>query len=178
MRLVFHVATGFVILVALGAAWATAFGSVRVAPVPLVVTALYLGLTSRGHLASAVASAIFLGYCADVLVGAPGGLFALSAALTVIFAHIAQGRFVLRGLLAGALVSAIAAACFLLLAAALSRAVGLHIGSELSPLVLGGSAALTAFVGPLQLGVHRRVDGRLARTQRERDATLEGVASA
>ena len=178
MRLVFHFLFGFVTLIVIGAAWTSAVGTSRVAPVPIVVIALYLGLTSRGHLASAVAAAIAVGYCGDVLSGTPQGLFALGAALTAIVGHIAQGRFVLRGHILSAAVVTVAAALFLWVTAALSRAVGIDTGASLPAQLVAASAALTAVVGPVQLALHRRIDARLARTQRERDATLEGVASA
>jgi hypothetical protein len=47
------------------------------------------------------------------------------------------------------------------------------LGSELWTLLL--SALATGLAGPLVFRLCRRVDGRFARTQRERDAALEGL---
>ncbi len=179
MRVTIHLLVGFLTLIIVGAAWTNVAGLTSVAPIPVAVVCLYLGITSSAHLARAVFVAIVLGYINDVLVGSPAGLLALTGGLVCVAGHLASGRYLLGNFVAAAIASFLAALAFLGITILIARAVGLTSGQQLTfdPSVLGLSATATAVVGAAQFFVHRRIDARLARTQRDRDAALEGVVA-
>ncbi len=179
MSVFIHIVLGTITTVALGAAWTTAIGMTDIAPVPVAVVAFYVGVTSRDRLARAVLAALVLGYVADVLAGSPDGLFALSAGLLCVVGHIVSGRYVLGKALTTAIASWVVALLYLLFALAIGRLAGLSDAYQLTlnvrVLLLSGFG--TAVIGPVQFFIHRRIDARLARTVRERDAALEGIVA-
>ncbi len=179
MGVFIHLILGAVTMVALGAAWTTTIGMTDIAPVPVAVVAFYLGVTSRDRLARAVLAALALGYIADVLAGSPKGLCALSAGLLCVVGHIVSGRYVLGKALITAIASWLVALLYLLFALAIGHLVGLGDAYQLTlnMWVLLFSGLVTAVIGPIQFFIHRRIDARLARTVRERDAALEGIVA-
>lgn len=175
MRVVGQVLAAYVLLAIMGVLWRHApLG--RAAPDVLALSAVYLGLTARHQLAPSMAGAVILGYLADLLVGSPRGMLALTAGVVCAVGHFIQGRLLVRGTAFTAVFSALTCALAGLFVLLLRLSVGLApagLGAELGTLAL--SALVTGLVGPLVFRIHRRVDARTARTQRERDAALEGL---
>jgi rod shape-determining protein MreD len=141
------------------------------------LTAAYLGLTARRDVAPAVAGSVLLGYLIDLISGAPPGLMALVLGLTGLVARTVQQRILVRGAAMTIGFSAFVA----LIAGVLSMFVrglygagGAAFGLELEHLALVTIA--TALIGSLVWRVFRRIDAAFARTHRERDAALEGLA--
>jgi hypothetical protein len=113
----------------------------------------------------------------DLISGVPAGLFALVLALTTLVARAVQQRILVRG----AAISIAFSAFVALLAGvvALMVRVGYRMPSGSLALELQHVAFVTvatAIVGPAVWRVFRRIDAAFARTHRERDATLEGLA--
>ena len=141
------------------------------------VTAGYLGLTARRGPAGAVGAAVIVGYLADLLAGAPPGLLALTAGLVCVAAIGLQRRILVRGwgLTAG---FAFAAAGFAIIAGLVIRIVvrGPVAGAGTELWALARVCAVSALCGPLIIRLYRRIDAAFARTHRERDHALEGLA--
>jgi len=140
------------------------------------LTAAYLGLTARRGLAGAVGAAVLTGYLADLLSGSPHGLLALTCGLVCLAAVGVQRRILVRG---WALTVGFAVATSLL-----AFILGLLIRAISAPLA-GGATELwgalrtvlvTGVGGLFVLRLYRRVDAAFARTHRERDHALEGLA--
>ena len=166
MRSASLVLVAYGLMLVLGVVWAAL-------PIPVLgdtppdvaaVTAGYLGLTARRGVAAAVGAAVITGYLADLLAGAPHGLLALTAGLVCVSAIGVQRRILVRG---WALTAGFAAATA-------ARAPVAGLGTELWGLVRLGVAA--ALLGPAVIRLYRRVDAAFARTHRERDHALEGLA--
>ncbi len=141
------------------------------------LTAAYLGLTARRQVSPAIGGAIVLGYLIDLISGAPPGLVALVLALTTLIARAVQQRILVRG----AAISIAFSAFVALVAGALALVVRMvyrmpsaAFTIELQHLALVTIA--TAILGPLAWWVFRRIDAAFARTHREREAALEGLA--
>jgi rod shape-determining protein MreD len=141
------------------------------------LTAGYLGLTARRGVAGAVGAAVVTGYLADLLSGSPHGLLAIVAGLISLGAIGIQRRILVRGwaLTAGfAFAASVIAALLTLLIRAVAREPMAHVGTELWA---GARVAIaTGILGPLALRLYRRVDAGFARTHREREHALEGLA--
>jgi len=141
------------------------------------LTAAYLGLTARASVAPAVGGSIVLGYLVDLISGAPPGTMALVLGLTCIIARNVQQRILVRGAAMTIGFSAFVAVASGLLALIVRAAYGMPragLGTELAHIV--GATVATGLVGALVWRVFRRVDAAFARTHRERDAALEGLA--
>ncbi|MFT3699050.1 MAG: rod shape-determining protein MreD [Kofleriaceae bacterium] len=141
------------------------------------LTAAYIGLTARRNIAPAVGGSVVLGYLVDLISGAPPGLVALVLGVTCVIARAIQQRIYVRGTAMTAAFSAFVA----LVAGVLAIVVrGIyHVPSaamsiELKHLAL--VAVATGVVGPIIWRIFRRIDAAYARTHRERDAALEGLA--
>lgn len=174
MRLAVQVFLAYALLLVLGVMWRVLpFG--RAAPDLLALFAVYLGLTARDRVAPAMLAAVIIGYLADLLMGTPRGLLALTAGLVCLAGHLVQGRLIVRGLpftMVFGFFTAVLTGAVVLTITALSGMSIASFGSEMW--VLLGSAFLTGLVGPVVFRMCRRVDARFARTRRERDAALEG----
>ena len=141
------------------------------------VTAAYLGLTARRGIAAAVAGAVVIGYLADLLSGAPPGLAALVCGSVCILGHLVHRRILVRGWavtlgfsgFTGAVASLLVIAVRTLFSAPLAP-----MSTELLHAFSTGVA--TALIGPVILRLLRRIDAAFARTHRERDHALEGIA--
>jgi rod shape-determining protein MreD len=141
------------------------------------LTAAYLGLTARRTVAPSVGASVVLGYLVDLISGAPPGLFALVLGLTCLIARAVQQRIYVRGAMMTIAFSAFVA----LVAALLSMIVHVFYHVPHSTLALELShaalaAVATGVVGPVVWRMFRRIDAAYARTHRERDAALEGLA--
>jgi rod shape-determining protein MreD len=141
------------------------------------LTAAYLGLTARRTVAPAVGGSIVLGYLIDLISGAPPGMMALVLGLTGLVARAVQQRILVRGAAMTIGFSAFVALIGGVLALFVRTLHHLPTASLVTELQhLAFVAASTALIGPLVWRVFRRIDAMFARTQRERDAALEGLA--
>ena len=178
MRTATIVLVAYVCCVVIGAFW-------RVLPGPLhdavpdlgALTAAYLGLTTRRTLAPAVGGSIALGYLIDLISGAPPGLFALVLGLTCLIARAVQQRIYVRGALMTIGFSAFVALVSALLAMLVRALYHVPRPSFALDMKHAALAAIaTGVIGPFVWRVFRRIDAAYARTHRERDAALEGLA--
>lgn len=174
IRIALQVLTAYGLLLILGVVWsALPFG--RAAPDVVSLFAVYLGLTARYRVAPSMTGAIISGYLADLLMGTPRGLLALTAGIACLVAHLIQGRLLVRGPLFTLIFSAstgMLAGLFVLMIRAITGLLHGGVGPEIGVLVV--SALLTGLAGPLVFRICRAVDGRLARTERDR-AAFEGL---
>jgi rod shape-determining protein MreD len=141
------------------------------------LTAAYLGLTARRQVSPAIGGAIVLGYLIDLISGAPPGLCALVLALTTLVARAVQQRILVRGAaisIAFSAFVALVAGGLALVVRALYRIPSAAFSVELRHVALVMLA--TTALGPVVWRVFRRIDAAFARTHRERDAALEGLA--
>jgi len=179
------VRTGTIVLAAyflcmvLGAVWRLLpFQLVRDAVPDLgALTAAYLGLTARREVAPAVGGSVVLGYLIDLISGAPPGLMALVLGLTGLVARAIQQRILVRGAAMTIGFSAFVAVIAGVVAIFVRGLYGVPSGAfstDLQHLALVTIA--TALIGPLVWRVFRRIDAAFARTHREREAALEGLA--
>lgn len=179
MRTATIVIVAYVMCVLIGAVWRYMPGFVHDA-IPAIgpLTAAYLGYTLRPFRAPSTAGVVVLGYLIDVVSGTPPGLTSLVLAVTAEIARATQQRIFVRGAS-----MTIAFSGFIALVSAFSswilRAIfnGLPTESaalELQHAALGAIA--TALVGPAVWKIFRRIDAAYARTHREREAALEGLA--
>jgi hypothetical protein len=153
----------------------------RLAPFAVVVPnlaavfAAYLGVTARGAIAGPMAAAIAIGYLADLLGGTPPGLMAFVAGALTPLSRAATTRLLVRGrgfvmVLCGA-ISLVSAALTL----ALRAYHGARVDGLAGELVTAiGCALITSVVAIPVFRLLRLIDARFARTQREREAVLEG----
>jgi rod shape-determining protein MreD len=141
------------------------------------LSAAYLGLTARRQVSPAIGGAIVLGYLVDLISGAPPGLFALVFALTTLVARAVQQRILVRGAtlsIAFSAFVALSANVLALIVRVLYRMPTATFTVELQHVAL--VTVSTAILGPLVWRLFRRIDAAFARTHRERDAALEGLA--
>lgn len=141
------------------------------------LTAAYLGLTARGNVATSVGSSVLLGYLVDLISGTPPGLAALVLGLTCLLARAAQQRILVRGMAMTMGFSAFVALLTGLISLVTRAIYGVPrpgVVIELQHLALATLA--TAIAGPLVWRMFKRIDATFARTHRERDAALEGLA--
>ena len=179
MRVGTVVLIAYLACVVIAAAWRiVSFGPLHDAVPDLgALTAAYLGLTARRQIAPAVGGAVVLGYLVDLISGAPPGFLALVYGLTVLVARAVQQRIYVRGLpmtFAFSAFVALAAGLVAFAVRALFHVPHAEWSLELRHLAL--VIAATALTGPLVWRVFRRVDAAYARTDRERNAALEGLA--
>jgi rod shape-determining protein MreD len=141
------------------------------------LTAAYLGHTTRPWRAPVAAGATILGYLIDVISGTPVGMSCLVLGMTADIARSTQQRIFVRGTL-----MTIGFCAFISLFASLSKIIvcavfGIPrppVAIELQQMAL--MAFATALIGPAVWKLFRRIDAAYARTHRERDAALEGLA--
>lgn len=179
MRTATLVLVAYIICVIVGAVWRLMPTSFIRDAVPDIgaLTAAYLGLTARRGSAGAVGGSVALGYLVDLISGAPPGLHAVTLGLTCLVACGVQQRILVRGatmtMSFSAFVALIAGICGLLVRIfyGVPRAA---FSVELKYIAFIMIA--TTLLGPLVWRVFRRIDAAFARTHRERDAALEGLA--
>lgn len=179
MRTATLVLVAYALCVIVAAVWRLwPIGFVRDAVPELgALTAAYLGLTARRDLAPAVGGSVVLGYLVDLISGSPPGLNALVLGLTGLVTRSVQQRILVRGypMTAGfSAFVALVAGIVLWLVRAMYGIPRASFGQELKYIVLVVIA--TALLGPLVWRIFRRIDAAFARTHRERDAALEGLA--
>jgi cell shape-determining protein MreD len=173
------VLAAYVLCVLVGACWRLMPASLLRDAVPELgaLTAAYLGLTARRGLAPAVGGSVAIGYLVDVISGAPAGLAALVLGVTCLVTRGAQQRILVRGAAMTIGFSAFVALVAGVVGLVVRAVAGIPLAAisvELWHLVL--VAAATALIGPLVWRLFRRIDAAFARTHRERDAALEGLA--
>jgi cell shape-determining protein MreD len=141
------------------------------------LTAAYLGLTARRGLAPAMAGAVITGYLLDLVGGTPAGYMALVLALTCVIAYGTQRRILVRGTAMTIAFSGFIALVAGMLGWAVRVSQGMSRATtslELQFVVV--ATGTTMLLGPMIWRGFRRIDAGFARTQRERDAALEGLA--
>jgi rod shape-determining protein MreD len=173
------VLVAYALILVLGSVWRVLPLGPAAEAVPdlAAVTAAYLGLTARRGIAPAVGGAVIVGYLADLLSGAPTGLGALICGVVCILGYGVHRRLLVRGWAVTLGFSGFTGAAAALLSVAMRAIVGPALAptsTELLHVVASGFA--TALFGPLVLRLLRRVDAAFARTHRERDHALEGIA--
>jgi hypothetical protein len=166
--------TAYVLLVLLGPMWRLMPFDVIV-PNLTVVFAVYLGVTARESLAAPTATAVTIGYLADLLGGSPAGLMAFIGGLACVVSRALTVRLLVRGrgfiMSLGAAVTLGAA----LLTLGLRGWYGAHVGGLADEAVVAiGCALLTGAVSAPVFRLCRSLDARFARTEREREAVREG----
>lgn len=178
MRTATLVLAAYVVCVVIAACW-------RLVPIDLLrdaipdlgaLSAAYLGLTARRHLAPAVGASVVLGYLIDVISGAPVGFAALVLGLTCLVTRSVQQRILVRGYAMTTAFSAFVALVAGVVGLAVRVVFAVPRGAlsvELAHLALIPLA--TAAIGPLVWRMFRRIDAAFARTHREREAALEGL---
>lgn len=175
MRLAAQVFLGYFLVLVMGVLWR--MGPLdRAIPDVVALIAIYLGLAARERVAPSVLASVVIGYLADLLLGGPLGLLAIDAGVMCLVGHFVQGRLIVRGLVftAGfAAVVGLVSGLVLLALRAFHGLVGAAVGSQLVTILL--SALTSGLAGPIVFRLCRQVDARFARTQRERDAALEGL---
>lgn len=141
------------------------------------LTAAYLGLTTRRSLTPAVAGSVTIGYLVDVISGAPPGLAALVMGLTCLVTRSVQQRILVRGAAMTLGFSAFVAVVAGVVGVLVRGVAGIPMGTfSLEAKHIALATMATALAGPLVWRVFRRIDAAFARTHRERDAALEGLA--
>jgi rod shape-determining protein MreD len=173
------VLAAYVLCVIVAAIWRLVPTSLLRDAVPDIgaLTAAYVGLTARRELAPAVAAAVVLGYLVDLISGTPAGLTSLALGGTAVFAHGIRQRILVRGTavtMAFSALVAVSTGINLILERTVARMPMGSVAVELRHIAL--VAIATALVGPLVWRLFRRIDAAFARTQRDRDAALEGLA--
>lgn len=179
MRTATLVLVAYIACVIVGAAWRLVpIGFLRDA-VPDIgaLTAAYLGLTARRNVAPAVGGSVVLGYLVDIISGTPAGLAALVLGLASLITRSVQQRILVRGFALTMAFSGFVAIIARTLALFVRGIYGMGGASFLTELKHIALCALaTAIIGPLVWKAFRRIDAAFARTHRERDAALEGLA--
>jgi rod shape-determining protein MreD len=178
MRTASLVLAAYAMCVVVAAAWRLLGDTLHDAVPDLgALTAAYLGLNACRQVWPAVLGSVVLGYLVDLISGTPPGLVALVLGATGLVARAIQQRILVRGTAMTMAFSAfVAAAAQLagLVVRALYHVPHAALTVELEHLAVVSLA--TAIVGPLVWRVFRRIDAAYARTHRERDAALEGLA--
>ena len=178
MRTATLVLVAYFLCVVVGSIWRLMPGPVHDAIPDLgALTAAYLGLTARRTVAPAIGGSIVLGYLVDLISGAPPGLMALVLALTCLIARAVQQRIYVRGATMTIAFSgfvALVASLVSVLVRALYHVPSASLSLELRHMAL--AAVATGVIGPVVWRIFRRIDAAYARTHRERDAALEGLA--
>ncbi|HMG22856.1 MAG TPA: rod shape-determining protein MreD [Kofleriaceae bacterium] len=176
MRTATLVLVAYLVCAAVAAVWRLVPWIADAIPDLGALTAAYLGLTARRHVAPAIGGAVSLGYLIDLISGAPPGLIALVLGLTTLVARAVQQRILVRGAVISVAFSAFVALIAGVLAwlvRELYRVPSAPLGIELRH--VAGVTLATAVLGPLVWRMFRRIDAGFARTHRERDAALEGL---
>jgi len=173
------VLVAYFLCVLVAATWRYMPGFTRDAiPAVGALTAAYLGHTSRPYMLPVTGGVAILGYLIDVISGTPAGLTSLVLVVTSDVARRTQRRLFVRGtsMMIGfsAFIAIIATVTQLVLRAwfDVSRIAAMTLELQHMALV----AIATSLAGPVVWRLYRRIDAAFARTSRERDAALEGLA--
>lgn len=179
MRTATLVLAAYLACVVVATVWLRLPGALVREAVPDVgaLTAAYLGLTARGNVAPAVGGSVVLGYLIDLISGTPPGLAALVLGITCLIGRAVQQRILVRGTAMTMGFSAFVA----LLVGVISLITRMVYGVPRPTAVvdlrhIALVTVATAITGPLVWKAFRRIDAAFARTHRERDAALEGLA--
>ena len=177
MRHLSQIAAAQGVLLVLGVLWRVMPFEV-VAPLPAVVYAAYLGVSTRDRIPIAVAVAVTIGYLSDLVGGSPRGLMALVAGILCVATRAASARLLLRGRLFVATFTLVASLGASALVVGIRLLWGVPVGSVAREAIVAiGSGLATATIAPLVFRLCRAIDAAFARTARERDALREGYLS-
>jgi len=177
MRTATLVLVAYLLCVAVAAVWRFLPWVRDAVPDLGALSAAYLGLTARRHVSPAIGGAVVLGYLVDLISGSPPGLFAFVLGLAALVARAVQQRILVRGAALSIAFSGFVALITGVLALVIRvvyRMPTTTLSIELQHIALATIA--TAIAGPLVWRMFRRIDAAFARTHRERDAALEGLA--
>jgi rod shape-determining protein MreD len=129
-----------------------------------LLVVMHMGLSSKWSISSAAVVSFATGYLLDLVSGAPQGVHAFVFVLMLIFARALAARVAVTGIVMSAAVSFVAsllAALLIVIVRAQVAPEGSYGGLRQAPV----EALLTAFAGPLVLGLLRRIDGKIAETR-------------
>jgi rod shape-determining protein MreD len=138
----------------------------ELAPVRMAAPSLGLlvvmhgGLSPKWSLPSGAVVSFATGYLLDLVSGAPQGVHALVFVLMALFARILSTRIAVTGIVltaATGFVASLVASVLVVIVRAQVEPQGGYGGLRQAPL----EALLTAFFGPLVLGLLRRIDGKV-----------------
>jgi rod shape-determining protein MreD len=177
MRTATLVLVAYLVSVAVAAIWRLLPWIPDAVPDLGALTAAYLGLTARRQVSPALGGAVVLGYLIDLISGTPPGLHALVLALTTLVARAVQQRILVRGAAVSIAFSGFVAVVAGVLALGVRWLYQMPTAAfsvELRHVAVVTVA--TAVLGPAVWRLFRRIDAAFARTHRERDAALEGLA--
>ncbi len=176
MRIAAQIFVGYGLLLCLGCLWRV-LPFEQISPNVLALCAVYLGLTARHRLAPSTFGAVLLGYLADLLFGTPRGALALVAGVLCVLGHVIHSRLIVRGWIIIVVLSFVSGFVGGGLSALERWYMGITVvGIDKELVVLLYSSLLTALIGPFVFRLCRWVDAQFARTNREREATLDGLA--
>ncbi len=177
MRTATIVLVAYLVCVVVGAFWRLLPWFGDAIPDIGALTGAYLGLTARRQVSPAIGGAIVLGYLIDLISGAPPGLNALVLALTTLITRAIQQRILVRGAaisIAFSATVALLAGVIALLVRGANRMPSARFSVEL--IHVAQVTLATAVLGPVVWKIFRHIDAAFARTHREREAALEGLA--
>jgi rod shape-determining protein MreD len=131
-----------------------------------LLVVLHVGLSGKWSLSSGAVVAFATGYLLDLVSGAPQGVHAFVLVLMTLFARVLSTRVAVTGVVltaATSFVASLISALLIVIVRAQVAPEGGYGGLRQAPL----EALLTAFAGPLVLGLLRRIDGKVdaARTR-------------
>jgi rod shape-determining protein MreD len=129
-----------------------------------LLVVLYVGVSPKWTLPAASIVALCTGYLLDLVSGAPQGVHALVFVLVALIARALSARVAVQGIVLSAATSFVAsllAAVLVVIVRARVAPEGGYGGLRDAPL----EALLTAFAGPIVLGILRRIDGKLEATR-------------
>lgn len=174
MRIASHIAFAYGLLVLVSALWRIVPLEVLSPSLPLVF-ATYLGTGSRDRVQTVVFGSIAIGYLGDLLSGSPRGLGAFVCGVVCLGGHLMSRRLMVRG----RVFVAVYVFVFALGGALLTVGARAYLGAALEGFwreltLAAGTALLTGVAAPPVYRFCRRIDAAFARTERDREAILEG----
>jgi rod shape-determining protein MreD len=131
-----------------------------VAPALGLLVVLHVGLSPKWTVSSAAIVSFVTGYLFDLVSGAPQGVHAFVFVIMSLCARLLSTRVAVQGVVLGAATSFVASmlsAALIVIVRAQVAPEGGYAGLRQAPL----EALLTGIVGPLILGLFRRIDGKV-----------------
>ncbi len=125
-----------------------------------LLVVLHVGLSSKWSIGSAALVAFATGYLFDLVSGAPQGVHAFVFVLMALAARALAARVAVQGIVIGAATSfaaSLLASALVVIVRAQVAPEGGYGGLHQAPL----EALMTAIVGPIVLGLFRRIDGKV-----------------
>jgi rod shape-determining protein MreD len=129
-----------------------------------LLVVMHVGLSGKWSVSSASVVAFVTGYLLDLVSGAPQGVHAFVFVLMALFARALSVRVAVTGIVmsaAASFVGSLLAALLIVIVRAQVAPEGGYGGLRQAPV----EALLTAFAGPVVLGLLRRIDGKIDTTR-------------